>query len=268
MNDKTTINFSDLNDLYDEYSTGGVSNLDSEDLDYSAMEDSVLDALATAAERTANYMHETAGISKYVDGPVGATNTGYTVAKVVKDAYNLSPAKFIVKAASTFTGIVLGRAVEKHQNKETMQNLAEITTRATLELQRRTEGADRNKNGIPDDDQTPQEPSKWQYDYTTGSMVDVGQTSNGEEPYSFDGGDHDFPGVSVGDVAAPSNGTNTNGGYNHSGSGVTTGDFVPQGGVWEGGNGNQNHGTPDPSLPRTTTALSCAHHQNSHITPA
>ncbi|WP_260081050.1 calcium-binding protein [Phaeobacter inhibens] len=38
-------------------------------------------------------------------------------------------------------------------------------------------------------------------------------------------------------------------GYDHSGSGGTTGDFTPSGGAWNGGNGNQNHGTPEPGLP-------------------
>ena len=30
---------------------------------------------------------------------------------------------------------------------------------------------------------------------------------------------------------------------------MTTGNFTPSGGSWTGGNGSQNHGTPDPSLP-------------------
>ncbi|MEM1273907.1 MAG: hypothetical protein AAGF88_08820, partial [Pseudomonadota bacterium] len=49
----------------------------------------------------------------------------------------------------------------------------------------------------------------------------------------------------------PSNGHNKSGGYDHFNSDTTTGYFDPSesAGVWEGGNGNQNHGTPDPGLP-------------------
>ncbi|WP_284262158.1 hypothetical protein [Roseicyclus amphidinii] len=47
----------------------------------------------------------------------------------------------------------------------------------------------------------------------------------------------------------PSNGNNPGGGFDHSGSGTTTGSWPSPPGQWEGGNGNQNHGTPDPGLP-------------------
>ena len=50
--------------------------------------------------------------------------------------------------------------------------------------------------------------------------------------------------------ARPSNGHNPDGGFDHSGSGTTTGSgWTSSGGEWEGGNGRQDHGTPDPSLP-------------------
>ena len=55
----------------------------------------------------------------------------------------------------------------------------------------------------------------------------------------------------AGSSNGPSNGHIPNGGFDHSGSGTkTTGSgWTPSDEDWEGGNGNQDHGTPDPSLP-------------------
>ncbi|MBL4766558.1 MAG: hypothetical protein JKY94_02400 [Rhodobacteraceae bacterium] len=72
------------------------------------------------------------------------------------------------------------------------------------------------------------------------------------EPYSGEapssGGSYsDYSGA--GSSNGSSSGSNTGGGYDHPGSGTTSGDFTPSGGEWEGGNGDQGHGTPEPGMP-------------------
>ncbi|MEM9320568.1 MAG: hypothetical protein AAGA70_16410 [Pseudomonadota bacterium] len=54
---------------------------------------------------------------------------------------------------------------------------------------------------------------------------------------------------SYGSSNGPSNGHNKFGGYDHHGSGTTTGNFTPSAGKWEGGKGRQSHGTPRPDRP-------------------
>mmetsp|Transcript_18363 Transcript_18363/g.29586 ORF Transcript_18363/g.29586 Transcript_18363/m.29586 type:complete len:373 (-) Transcript_18363:3204-4322(-) len=234
------------------------------------MDDRVLDSLATAAENTGQYISETAGLNELVGPP--NTNDGINPPSIpgVPGLGLRNPITMLGAVAN----VVRNRQDALDDAQPTLQDLAEISVRARSELQNRNASDGINQNGLISDDETPQPPPEWTYDWTSGTLQ---QTSNPHDPdYDPTGGSTGQPGDNpdgygspVGDPRTgddadqggngPSTPGDTNGpdtpsspdgtgGYDHSGSGTTTGTFTPPG-VWEGGNGTQDHGTPDPSLP-------------------
>lgn len=238
MNDLTTINFGELNDLYDEDSSTYVGNLSADSLDFSAMDDRVLDSLATAAENTGRYISETAGFNELVGPP--NTNDGISPPSIpgVPGLGVRHPISILGAVAN----VVRNRQDALGDAQPTLQDLAEISVRAREELQKRNASDGVNQNGIVSDDETPQPPPEWTYDWTSGTFQQSANSHNPDHggPSPDPTSNPDGYGPPVGDTST--NGDNYNDGYG--GNGPT--DY---------GNGTTSTTSTDPTTGETTTSV-------------